>query len=619
MNFSKISYVVIPLFLVTAGCGDQAEKPKSLETIAFNFKPNILWISVEDIGCQLPMYGDSTVYVPNLQRLAAEGVVFDNAYTVAGVCAPSRSSIITGMYPTRMGTHNMRTTGIEPPSGMVTFPTLLREQGYYCTNNLKEDYNFSTPGETWDESSHDAHFKNRQSGQPFFAVFNSTITHESKIWALGSWNSLLRTPSEVPVPSYYPEDNFLVKKDLARNYSNIMLMDAKVGDLLHQLEAQELMNSTIIVFWSDHGGPLPRQKRELYNSGIKVPLIVRFPDKLLAGTREDKLVSLMDLGPTMLAMAGIEKPEMMNGKVFIGPKTETRENIYAARDRMDAQYELVRAASDGQYKYIRNYYPERPNKQIIQYRLQIPMMRELNKLDQEKSMDKKTAVWFRKTKPVEELYNIESDPDELLNLASDLEYAEKLEEMREVFLSWQQSEMDLGLIPEAELFRLQEKHDMPVYDFLQKTPHYFQKVQEAANKSLFPDANQDVLLAALNDTIPSVRFWAAKGLGNATNISRDVGAALKKLKQDEIPVVKVAAAYALIKAGEKDEGITILEDVMRSAPEVSRAFAANMAGSLPDEAIALKSVLLELVDDKNNYVSSAAKSSILAIERNANQ
>ncbi len=142
MNFSKISYVVTPLFLLTAGCGDQAEKPKSLETIAFNFKPNILWISVEDIGCQLPMYGDSTAYVPNLQRLAAEGVVFDNAYTVAGVCAPSRSSIISAMYPTRMGTHNMRTSGIEPPSGMVTFPTLLREKGYYTTNNINSSLKF---------------------------------------------------------------------------------------------------------------------------------------------------------------------------------------------------------------------------------------------------------------------------------------------------------------------------------------------------------------------------------------------------------------------------------------------------------------------------------------------
>ncbi len=485
--------------------------------------------------------------------------------------------------------------------------------------NMKEDYNFSTPEDTWDVSGREAHFKDRRPGQPFFSVFNCTVTHESKIWAFGGWGSLMRKPSEVPAPSYYPQNNPVVQKDLARLYTNIMMMDAKIGDLLHQLEEQNLMDSTIIVFWSDHGGPLPRQKRELYNSGIKVPLIIRFPEKMLAGTRTEKMVSLMDLGPTMLAMAGIEKPEIMDGKVFMGSQSEERKYIFAARDRMDAQYELVRAISDGRYKYIRNYYPEKPNKQIIQYRLQIPMMQALNKLNHEGNLSEEVAIWFKETKSVEELYDTKTDPDELNNLAADPAHGKKLEDMREVFLSWQKTKYDLGLIPEAELFRLQEEQGMPVYDYLHSTPHYYAKIQEAANKSLFPDGNQDVLLTTLRDTIPSVRFWAAKGLGNATQISPDVIASLKQMKQDEIPVVRVAAAYALIKAEAKNEGIAILREVMQTAPAISRSFAANMAGSMPEESVALLNLLSELVNDGDGYVSSAAKSALLAIERSRNK
>lgn len=425
-------------------------------------KPNILWITCEDMSPHLSAYGDSTVPTPNIDRLAREGVRYTNMYSVAGVCAPSRSAIITGMYPTSIGSHNMRTlynTLVPdlPPYSVVTPPEVkcfseyLRKEGYYCTNNDKTDYQFEPPISAWDESSKPAHWRNRKVGQPFFAIFNFTTTHESQVWVRKN-EPLLFNPEKIKVPSFYP-DNEIIRKDLTTFYNNIAFMDTQVGNIIKQLEEDGLLDNTIIFFYSDHGDGLPYMKREVYDRGLKVPFIIRYPDKKGAGRVENELHSFVDLAPTVLSLVGIKPPKHLQGHAFLGKyaaKT-SRKYIYAARDRMDSEYDMVRVVRDKKFKYIKNYQPEKPFYQNIQYRLQQDMMKEILRLKDEGKLNEKQMMWFRPTKPIEELYDVENDPDEFNNLADNPLYKNKLEELRKAHLDWQAKYGDKGFISEKEL------------------------------------------------------------------------------------------------------------------------------------------------------------------------
>ncbi len=426
------------------------------------FRPNILWITCEDITPALGCYGDTIAKTPNLDKLAMEGVRYTHAFSVAGVCAPSRHALITGMYPTSTGAHNMRTLKIDRsdipgysvilPAEVKCFSEYLRATGYYCTNNQKTDYQFEAPLTAWDENSNKAHWKNRKPGQPFFAIFNFTITHESRIWMKYD-DSLWVEEKDIILPPYYPEHP-VIRRDVARKYSNIAEMDFLVGQILAQLEKDGLTDSTIVFFYSDHGGPLPRQKRELYDSGIRVPLLIRFPGKHLAGTVTDELVSFVDMAPTVLSLAGIPIPGYIQGQAFLGEqKSEPRTYIYAARDRMDAEYDRVRAVRDNKFKYIYNYHPELPFAQNIKYRKQMPMMGVLYEYDSLGKFEGDQQLWWRKTKPQEELYDTEADPCEFHNLADDPACRDKINEMRLALKQWQAEFGDKGSIPEADLIR----------------------------------------------------------------------------------------------------------------------------------------------------------------------
>jgi len=551
------------------GCTDsqppseQTAQNPDLSQTDLGFKPNIVWISTEDIGCTLAAYGDSTAYTPNIDRLAEEGVVFDRAFTVAGVCAPSRSSMITGVHPTSMGTQHMRTRGIELPDRIRPFPMYLREAGYYCTNNVKEDYNFQKPAGTWDESSRTAHWENRQPGQPFFAVFNNIVTHEHKSWA-NYRNLMALNIDEVPIPEYYPQDNKEVKLGVARVYANIMDLDAHVGLILKQLEEANLMDSTIIVFWSDHGGPLPRQKRELFDSGTKVPLIVRFPDGRMAGTRTDELVSLMDLGPSMLSLLDIDVPEYMQGQPFLGEqKASPREYVYLHRDRMDGQYDLVRGVRDQRYKYFRNYYPDRPNIQQINYRKQMPMMRELYELHGSGQLSGAPAIWFKTSKPVEQLYDTQSDPDEVNNLVDDPANLDKLEELRAAHLAWRQETLDLGAVPEPRMHIIQQETGMPLYNWARENPDRLQAAWAAAELNS-PDAALGEIEEAMRDADSIVQYWGIYSLGNRESVTPEQLAFVRQQLQSPAPSVQIAAARTLAKHGESDKAIGHLKSMVPS-------------------------------------------------------
>ncbi len=435
-------------------------------------QPNILWITVEDMSPHLNCYGDSTVATPNINKLARSGVRFTNAYSTYGVCAPSRHTIITGMYPTSTGAMAMRTykrtaalaqiTDPEllnipvyeatPPTGVKCFSEYFRAAGYYTSNNQKTDYQFRTPVTAWDDSGKGAHWRNRpDKSMPFFAVFNSELTHESGTFQPRS--PRVTDLNKIKVPPYYP-DIPEVREDMARHFDNVHAMDKWVGTIMEQLKEDGLLDNTIVFFYSDHGDGLPRSKRWVYDSGIKVPLIVVWPDGHGAGTINDELVSFVDLAPTVLSVAGLTVPDYMEGQIFLGrDKAEPRKYIYAFRDRMDPAPETIRAVRDARFKYVRNYRPDLPYIGFIPYRDQAAMMQAIHKRIDAGTLGADQWQFWGKKKPLEELYDTEADPYEIHNLASNMEYVDKLAELRTAHERFVETYGDHGMIPETELIR----------------------------------------------------------------------------------------------------------------------------------------------------------------------
>lgn len=433
--------------------------PASADDTRPDSRPNILWITYEDSGTELGCYGDGYAVTPNIDRLAAQGARFTHCFTHAGVCAPSRSGIITGMYPTTLGTHNMRCRGV-PPAGVKCFPEYLRAAGYYCTNNVKTDYNFDAPVTAWDESSSKAHWRNRRPGQPFFAVFNFTVSHESQIRAdenrfQQNTRRLLpgerHDPAKSQLPPYFA-DTPATRRDWARYYDLVTAADYQIADVLAQLAEDGLADNTIVFVYGDHGRGLTRGKRWVYDSGIHVGLVVRWPGKITPGTVRDDLVAFIDLAPTVLSLAGVKIPERMQGRAFLGSQAgRPREYVFAARDRMDERYDAIRAVRDKRFKYIRNYQTQKPYAQHIAYMDEMPTIRELRRLHDESALNEVQKLFFRPTKPLEELYDTVTDPHEVHNLAARPEYRAVLERMRQVHERWMLESEDLGLLAEPYL------------------------------------------------------------------------------------------------------------------------------------------------------------------------
>ena len=422
--------------------------------------PNILWFSLEDTSPRFGCYGDALARTPNLDRVAAEGCRYDCAFSVAGVCAPSRAAIITGMYPTFIGAHHMRTThqnratpemptpyDVCPPHYVKCFPEYLRAAGYFCTNNSKTDYQFAAPFTAWDECHGQAHWRHRPPGQPFFAVFNPTGTHESGMWdERPNWHGkaapAITDPGQVTVPPWLP-DTPIVRTTIARQYDNIAVSDQLLGQLLRELEADGVLDNTGIVIWSDHGEGLPRAKRWPYDSGIRIPLIVRWPGQIAPGTTSRRLVSLIDLAPTMLGVAGVPAPAFWQGQDFLaGPE---REYVFATRDRFDEAYDMVRAVRDRRFKYLRHYYPGTPYQPWIPYNNQHSAQQELWR--------QSVAQGLPANRPPEELYDLAADPHELVNVAGNPTFAGDLGRLRRVLDDWRRDHDVYGDWSEADMVR----------------------------------------------------------------------------------------------------------------------------------------------------------------------
>ncbi len=462
----KRVFVVIGAVCLFVRCGEQKKGMAQSNTDTL---PNIIWLVAEDQSPEwFPMYGDSTITLPNLEMLSTDGVVFENAYSPVPVCAPARSSIITGMYPTSLGTHNMRThapwkegenepsIGIPSyspivPEGVKMFTEYLRAKGYYCANGPKEDYNFEKTTAAWDESSNGRHWRKRAEGQPFFTVFNFSVCHESQIWKRGK-DSLFVAPDKVSVPPYFP-DNDSIRHDLAVNYSNLKRLDDQLGTVLKALKEDGLYDNSIIFFYGDHGGPFPRHKRALYETGTKVPMVIKFTGNQGAEERDDRLISFIDLAPTVLSMASIEPPKVMQGVAQFGKFEAAKKPVYTfhSADRFDEVYDRLRAVRGGRYKYIRSFDTTKPHALPVSYREQMPMMRNLRLLFEEGKLSPIQASWLQSPKPSEELYDLDKDPFELENLAGSAALQDTLQFYRKLLNEWMAETTDLGGVPEQEL------------------------------------------------------------------------------------------------------------------------------------------------------------------------
>ncbi len=533
-------------------------------------RPNILWLSSEDNGPQLGAYGDRYSTTPALDALAARGIRFTRAWAAAPVCAPSRTAIITGVIQQTTGGMHMRS---EVPLGAPVrmFPALLREAGYHTTNNVKEDYNHPTPAGVWDQSSRTAHWRTRRPGQPFFAVFNSVTTHESQIRARP--HAAVHDPASVRVPPFHP-DTPEVRKDWAQYYDKLSEMDAEVGARLAELEQDGLAASTIVVYWGDHGVGLPRGKRWLYPAGLDVPLIVYVPERFrnLApegygpGVASDRLVSLLDLAPTMLSVAGIRPPEWMQGRAFMGRYTgPPRDWLAAGRDRMDERVDMSRAVRDGRHLYIRNFHPDRAQGEYLAYMFETPTTQVWKARHDAGRLDAMQDAFWQEKSP-EELYDLASDPDAVRNLAGDEAHASTLARCRAALRAHLLGTRDLGLLPEADMHR--RRGGRTPYELAMDTAAVpLERIFDTADLAT-PRRPEDAgrLQAGLADADPAVRYWSALGLRlRGAGAIRGAGAPLQALLADGHPAPRVAAADALARYGDQRQRLEALAALLATA------------------------------------------------------
>ena len=579
-------------------------------------QPNILWITSEDNGPDLGSFGQKYAHTPALDALAADSAIYTHAFATAGVCAPARSTIITGMYPPALGSQHMRSRA-PLPEGIRFYSHYLREAGYYCTNNAKKDYNLIEPPGAWDDSSRNAHWKNAHDGKPFFAIFNHTISHESKI-RLGKQSFPYHKIEDAPVPPYHP-DTPETKRDWAQYHANISKLDDIVAANLKELADAGLLEDTIVFYYGDHGSGMPRHKRWLWDSGIHIPLLVRIPEKWSAwrevapGKKTGRLVSFVDLGPTVLSLAGIKPPLHMHGKAFLGEyAVAPRQYVHAFRGRMDERYDMVRAVRDKRYKYIRNYNPHQVYGQYIAYMFQTDTTRIWKELfDQGKLNAVQSAFW--KTKPPVELYDTHADPHEIHNLASSPEHAGQLARLAGELDRWQLEIRDLGFLPEGQMH--DRRGSLTPYEFGRNAKKYpLARIKSAAEKAVNARAGDlDQLRNMMRDPDAAIRYWGATGCILLADKAAPVRRDLLKLCGDSSADVRTAAAQALFKQGEGGRAVVALQAVMEEKNAFSRLRAMNVLDHMDEAARVAVARIAEVGDSEKigaygeNYIGNVIK------------
>jgi uncharacterized sulfatase len=548
-------------------------------------RPNILWLFWEDTSPHWGCYGDHYTATPNFDRLAELGCVYDSVWASTPVCAPARSAIISGVCPTSCGAEHMRSMSPMPASWKM-FPGYLRDAGYYCVNNGKEDYNLGKPEGTWDRSwqagaangpgrgttradagvippldPSNGHWRDRKPGQPFFAVFNDMRTHESQIFQSATRQHFNHDPANAWLAAFQP-DTPEMRRDWAQYHDLLSELDARHQVRLDELQQDGLMSETIIIASSDHGCGVARYKRMPYNSGLKVPLIVVFPEKYrhlapkdyVPGGRSDRLIGTIDLGPTMLSLAGIRPPGFYHGRAFAGPyEAPPRAYLHGMRGRMDERYDLMRSTRDKRYVYIRNYNPHKIYGQHVTYAWNLASTPAWERLYKEGKL-KSPQNLFWETKPAEELYDLQTDPSEVNNLAASPAEQVTLARFRKAHRDYELEVRDIGLLPEAEMQA--RAADSTPYE-MGHDPKKFPVERILATADLATSGRPNVtkqLESAMRDSDAGVRYWGVMGAlirgEKEVNQARD---SLQKAMTDASPSVRIAAAEALGRYGNEED------------------------------------------------------------------
>ena len=562
------------LFPGTIKTATAAARPKAAE------RPNILWVTSEDnshhwIGC----YGNENAKTPNIDKLAANGIRYKYAYSNAPVCAVARNTLILGRYACSNGTHNMRSR-YPVPKNFRTYPSFLQDAGYYCVNRSKTDYNFKTNDKShWDQCGGNAHWKNRKKDQPFFAVFNTTISHESCLFESKTKRNRqrglipekpTRDPASVKLPPHYP-DTPEIRQDWVTYMDTVTAMDKQVGDWLKELDDAGVRENTIVFYYADHGGILPRAKRYINDTGTHVPMIVSFPKKWqhLApanpGTVNDRPVAFIDLPPTILSLAGIKAPEQFQGRAFAGTHTQPNEPfVFLFGQRFDSRMlRFVRAVTDGEYRYIRNFHPHRHRGILTGYPYGQVGWNSVMKLRKAGKLNDIQSAYWTIPQPTEELYHTASDPWELKNLANDPQHKDRLARMRDATLNKMREIRDTGLVPESMYEGISK--NSTVYNYVHSEDFPFENVLQMALTA--GDAGNEVtpkLQMAMNHSHPVIRYWGATGCTIKGSADSSTTSQLTKLLKDESPAVQVAAAEALYVLGEKPAGFDGLKNILKT-------------------------------------------------------
>lgn len=577
-------------------------------TLSAEERPNFLWIVFEDIGPDIGPYGDRYASTPHLDRFAAEGVVFERAFSNGGACAPARSTLITGMYPPAIGTHHMRSRGV-PPSYVRGFTEFLRKAGYYTSNHSKTDYNWEPPATTWDAISPDWSVEGwrRRAGKPFFTVINITDTHSSQIYHPWSgWpqryeslpESQRHSPDRATVPPYYPQSGE-VRSAYARYADNISYADRSLAEVLAQLEEDGLADSTIVFFFSDHGAGMPRSKSFLFESSLHVPLIVRFPEAFSKwapgspGSRTAQMVSFVDFAPTILSLAGLEAPEHLHGSAFLGVHAgEPRKFVFGYRDRMDERYEFIRSVRGDRFKYIRNYFPHLPwfHEQTRLYPSTHPVAIALHRGAAGGLLRSPADTYMARRKPREQLFDAKNDPHEIKDLAADSAFRSELEALRTVHRAWVIEHTDLGFLPESEMWL---SYAGAAADAFRKDPTLYpiERILETADWVGQGRGRSPEQVARLSDPVATVRFWATVGL-LASDSGGTAKGSLSRALNDSSPAVAAIAAQALCATGDCDRPLQVLtSQLQHEDPRVSLR-AANAIHQLGERAAPVRNRLL---------------------------
>ncbi|WP_182865995.1 sulfatase-like hydrolase/transferase [Rhodopirellula sp. JC639] len=537
--------VVLSQLVATAGAADPAGRP------------NVVWIMSEDNSADyLRHFDPDGAPAPNIEAMAAHGVTFDRAFSNAPVCSVARTTLITGCYAPRIGTQfHRRYVSVPMPEGLQMFPAYLRAAGYYTTNNSKEDYNAVKGSDVWSESSRKASWRNRpEESMPFFHVQTFTDSHESRLhFSQDQMKEPTQTdPADVKLQAYFP-DTPLFRYTRARYHDRMMKIDELVGGVIDQLREDGLLENTFVFYFGDHGGVLPRSKGYAYESGLHVPLVVRVPDQFQSlaarelGSRTKGFVEFVDFGPTVLSLAGLEQPEGVDGKPFLGidadpEKVDRRDEAFGYADRFDEKYDLVRTLRIGDFKYIRNFEPFYPDGLQNNYRYKCLAYQQWRELHQQGELTG-AAKQFYEAKPPEALYDLSTDPDEVNNLASDPQHATRLKLMRDQLDDRLKSLPDLSFVIEAVMVDAAINNPTA---FGESHSGHITRYIDTANLALLPiEEALPGIQAALDDEDPWVRYWALVACSTLGEAAKPLTSTIEKFLLDVEPLVVMRAVEFL--------------------------------------------------------------------------